>query len=133
MALMGIITTATTLLCFILVHSAQAKASSVAPKCCTSYTRSPVPFYRITGVATQTFKENCNLDAIIFFTVKKNQICANPRDRWVLIILRKLSDRLKKMAERSALDQRNKGINLTTSTTERYRNITEALTVSTAA
>ncbi|XP_072296483.1 C-C motif chemokine 20-like [Eucyclogobius newberryi] len=130
MALMGTITAATTLLCLVLVVSARGKASPQAQSCCTSYTRSPVPFHRITGIRTQTILKKCDLEAIIFYTVKNNQICANPGDPWVQRTLKKLSDRLKEMAKVHPVVDKNLQMNKSgnaamTSTTQSSKNITK--------
>ncbi|XP_055084735.1 C-C motif chemokine 19-like isoform X2 [Periophthalmus magnuspinnatus] len=137
---MRTITVATVLLCLGLVNSAREKAVSShgAQTCCTSYTRSPIPFHRITGVKTQTVMENCDLDAIIFETVKKNKICADRRAPWVQRILKMLSDQFKKLAKerpdvrrqmqmdksvKSVMDN-NSGVFF--SSTESSQNITES-------
>uniref|UniRef100_A0A8C2XDN4 Chemokine interleukin-8-like domain-containing protein n=1 Tax=Cyclopterus lumpus TaxID=8103 RepID=A0A8C2XDN4_CYCLU len=73
--------------------------SNLGKGCCTRYNRKPVPFQRIKGYRQQSTKENCHIEAIIFYTVKKNQICATHKDEWVRKTLELLSSRLKKMSK----------------------------------
>ncbi|XP_068197527.1 C-C motif chemokine 20-like [Antennarius striatus] len=71
--------------------------------CCTSYTRRPVPFHLIKGYREQTSREHCRIEAIIFYTMKKDvQICATRKDGWVRRILASLSSKLKKMSSSAA-------------------------------
>ncbi|XP_019962507.1 C-C motif chemokine 20-like [Paralichthys olivaceus] len=95
MAPRGTITMTTALLCFILGLLSPAPATS----CCTRYNRKPVPFQRIKGYREQTIKENCHIEAIIFYTIKKNAICVTKRDEWVRKTLELLSSKLKKMSK----------------------------------
>ncbi|XP_035026592.1 C-C motif chemokine 20-like [Hippoglossus stenolepis] len=95
MAPRGTITMTTALLCFILGLLSPAPATS----CCTRYNRKPVPFQRIKGYREQTIRENCNMEAIIFYTIKKNEICVTRRDAWVKKTLELLSSKLKKMSK----------------------------------
>ncbi|XP_056277688.1 C-C motif chemokine 20-like [Pseudoliparis swirei] len=101
MAPRGMIAVTTVLLCFILGllgPSPTALGSYLGRGCCTRYHRKPIPFQRIKGYRQQSVNENCHIDAIIFYTFKKNQICATQRDEWVRRILKLLSSRLKKMS-----------------------------------
>ncbi|XP_059200187.1 C-C motif chemokine 26-like [Centropristis striata] len=102
MAPRGVIAVTTVLLCFILGLLGPAPAamgSRVGRACCRQYNRKPIPFQRIKGYREQTTKENCNIEAIIFYTVKKNEICATRKDEWVRKILDLLSLKLKKMSK----------------------------------
>ncbi|KAA8587234.1 hypothetical protein FQN60_016096, partial [Etheostoma spectabile] len=86
MAPRGTIAMTTVLLCFILGllgPTPAALGSHMGKACCTRYNRKPVPFQRIKGFREQTTKENCHIEAIIFYTVKKHEICATRRDEWV--------------------------------------------------
>ncbi|XP_075953983.1 C-C motif chemokine 20-like [Anarhichas minor] len=101
MAPRGVIVTAV-LLCFVLALLGPAPAalgSRTGKACCTRYNRKPVPFQRIKGYREQTTEENCHIEAIIFYTVKKNEICATRKDEWVRRILELLSSKLKKMSK----------------------------------
>ncbi|KAJ0058819.1 hypothetical protein NL108_000542 [Boleophthalmus pectinirostris] len=128
MSPMSIITATTILLCLTQTDSAREKVSVPgAQGCCMSYTRSPVPFHRIIGVKTQSAQENCDLDAIIFETVKKNKICADIRDAWVRRILNMLSERLKKLATKDIKESPvARSSRSSFSTTESSQNITES-------
>uniref|UniRef100_A0A8C6THG2 Chemokine interleukin-8-like domain-containing protein n=1 Tax=Neogobius melanostomus TaxID=47308 RepID=A0A8C6THG2_9GOBI len=97
MAFMGMITAACVFLCLAQLDSAHGIGDRT---CCTSYNRSPVPFNRIKGFKKQTIEENCDIEAIIFYTVKKIPICATTKDAWVRRTLNLLSAQLKKMAKR---------------------------------
>ncbi|XP_040910248.1 C-C motif chemokine 26-like [Toxotes jaculatrix] len=101
MALRDMITVTAILLCFILglLIPAPATCSQLSKTCCTRYNRKPVPFQRIKGYREQTAIENCNIEAIIFYTVKNTEICATRRDEWVRKILQLLSSKLKKMSK----------------------------------
>ncbi|XP_068557515.1 C-C motif chemokine 20-like [Cebidichthys violaceus] len=97
----GTIATAA-LLCFLLALLGPAPAalgSRTGKACCTSYNRRPVPFQRIKGYREQTSRESCHIEAIIFYTVKKKEICATRRDEWVRKILELLSSKLKKISK----------------------------------
>ncbi|XP_037644683.1 C-C motif chemokine 20-like [Sebastes umbrosus] len=98
MAPKGLIAVTTVLLCFILGLLGPATAAQ-GSYCCTRYNRKPVPFQRIKGFREQTTKENCHIEAIILYTVKKNEICVTRRDEWVRKVLELLSSKLKKMSK----------------------------------
>ncbi|XP_029309666.1 C-C motif chemokine 20-like [Cottoperca gobio] len=102
MAPRGMMAVTTVLLCFILGLLGPAPAalgSHMGKACCTRYNRKPVPFQRIKGFKEQTTQENCNIEAIIFYTVKKNEICVTRKDEWVRRILELLSSKLKNMSK----------------------------------
>ncbi|XP_042353367.1 C-C motif chemokine 17-like [Plectropomus leopardus] len=102
MAPKGMIAATTVLLCFILGLLGPAPAalgSNTGKLCCTRYNRKPVPFQRIKGYREQTTKENCHIDAIIFYTIKRNEICATRKDEWVRKTLELLSSKLRKMSK----------------------------------
>ncbi|XP_073347603.1 C-C motif chemokine 20-like [Pagrus major] len=89
------------LVCFILglLSPASTARSTNGRACCTTYNRKPIPFQRIKGYREQTTIENCRINAIIFYTVRKIQICATREDEWVRKILDLLSSKLKKMSK----------------------------------
>ncbi|KAK5859817.1 hypothetical protein PBY51_021341 [Eleginops maclovinus] len=102
MAPRGMIAVTAVLLCFILGllgPAPTALGTHTGKACCRRYNRKPVPFQRIKGYREQTTKENCNIDAIIFYTVTKNEICATQEDGWVRKTLKLLSSKLKKMSK----------------------------------
>ncbi|XP_030015833.1 C-C motif chemokine 20-like [Sphaeramia orbicularis] len=131
MAPRGMITTTTVLLCFVLGLLNPAPAASrshTSRSCCTKYFRKPVPINRITGYMEQHREENCRIEAIIFYTVMKKEICATREDEWVRKILASLSTRLKKMSKdgkdekENAIKKNRKEAFLTT--TESFLNTT---------
>ncbi|XP_067460745.1 C-C motif chemokine 20-like [Thunnus thynnus] len=98
----GMITVTTVLLCLILGLLGPAPAalgSRSSRACCTRYTSMPVPFKRIKGYREQPATENCRIEAIIFYTVMKREICATRKDEWVRKTLELLSLKLKKMSK----------------------------------
>ncbi|XP_043112824.1 monocyte chemotactic protein 1B [Puntigrus tetrazona] len=52
-------------------------------RCCTKYSSQPFPVLRLKDFTRQDSTMTCNIDAVIFTTVKNRQICANPDDMWV--------------------------------------------------
>ncbi|XP_047446020.1 C-C motif chemokine 20-like [Mugil cephalus] len=76
-----------------------ARGAYTGKSCCTTYTRKPVPFNRVRGFREQSIRENCNIDAIIFYTVKNKEVCATRKDEWVKTLLKLLSSKLKKMSK----------------------------------
>ncbi|XP_017277689.1 C-C motif chemokine 20-like [Kryptolebias marmoratus] len=100
----GGITMTIILLFFIVGILGPAPAASFRARksCCTRYQTKAVPFARIKGYREQSPYENCRLSAIIFYTINKHEICANPQDEWVKRILALLSSKLKSMAKTTA-------------------------------
>ncbi|CAG5896848.1 C-C motif chemokine 20-like [Menidia menidia] len=94
-------TLAAALCCFILatLGPGPAECDYANRGCCTSYSRNPVPFRNIVGYKEQTIKENCRMEAIIFYTIKGNAICADEKDEWVKKTLKFLSIKLKRMSK----------------------------------
>ncbi|XP_016147390.1 monocyte chemotactic protein 1B-like [Sinocyclocheilus grahami] len=52
-------------------------------RCCTKYSSQPFPVLRLKDFTRQDATMTCNIEAVIFTTVKNRQICANPDDLWV--------------------------------------------------
>ncbi|XP_028648227.1 C-C motif chemokine 20-like [Erpetoichthys calabaricus] len=65
--------------------------------CCISYAKTSVPCYRLKGYTIQTNKDSCNIDAIIFHTIKNIRICANPSDKWVISRISCLKEKAMKL------------------------------------
>nr|XP_015216548.1 PREDICTED: C-C motif chemokine 20-like [Lepisosteus oculatus] len=61
------------------LHSEAAQGN-----CCLSYSKKPLPRHLIAGYTIQTVKYRCNIDAIVFHTVKGKSVCANPAEHWVM-------------------------------------------------
>ncbi|XP_043558844.1 eotaxin-like [Chiloscyllium plagiosum] len=53
----------------------------VSTNCCTKVSRKPIPFL-ITHYRMQPLLAPC-VEAIIFYTVEKGPLCADPKARWV--------------------------------------------------
>nr|XP_020489751.1 monocyte chemotactic protein 1B-like [Labrus bergylta] len=76
-----------------------AQDSQKAKMCCTTFNRKPIPFRRITGYREITSKEICRKEAIIFSTIRKQEICTTQRDQWVRNLMVLLSLKLERLAK----------------------------------
>ncbi|XP_035644676.1 C-C motif chemokine 20-like [Oncorhynchus keta] len=88
------------LLCCVVTMFSSTSAS-YGPRrlyCCVEYQEKPVPDQQIKGYKLQSSKEVCNIDAIIFYTLKNKKVCATVKDEWVRKALARLSAELKKMS-----------------------------------
>ncbi|XP_029686235.1 C-C motif chemokine ligand 20 isoform X1 [Takifugu rubripes] len=74
-------------------------ASSIRVSCCTRYSGKPVPPQLIRGYREHTAMENCRIEAIIFYTVQRKMVCANPKDEWVKKVLKLLSSKLRRLSK----------------------------------
>uniref|UniRef100_A0A673KP44 Chemokine interleukin-8-like domain-containing protein n=1 Tax=Sinocyclocheilus rhinocerous TaxID=307959 RepID=A0A673KP44_9TELE len=54
-------------------------------RCCTKYSSQPFPVLRLKDFTWQDATMTCNIEAVIFTSVKNRQICANPDDLWFSI------------------------------------------------
>ncbi|XP_041697248.1 C-C motif chemokine 20 [Coregonus clupeaformis] len=88
------------LLCCIVTMLSSTSAAYGPRKlyCCVEYQEKPIPYQQIKGYKQQSYKEVCNNDAIIFYTVKNKKVCASIKDEWVRTALAHLSSKLKKMS-----------------------------------
>ncbi|TRY93634.1 hypothetical protein DNTS_029705 [Danionella cerebrum] len=50
-------------------------------RCCFTFTKVPIPFKRVTGYSFTS--QQCPKQAVVFETVKRRSVCANPTDSWV--------------------------------------------------
>ncbi|KTG46401.1 hypothetical protein cypCar_00004352 [Cyprinus carpio] len=76
-----LVLTSSALLLLLCVWVSLSQSSSV--RCCTKYSSHPFPVLRLKDFTRQDPTMTCNLEAVIFTTVKNRQICANPDDLWV--------------------------------------------------
>ncbi|XP_051989223.1 C-C motif chemokine 12-like [Xyrauchen texanus] len=76
-----LVLTSSTLLLLLCVWVTVSQSSPV--RCCTKYSSHQLPFLRLKDFTLQDATMLCNIDAVIFTTVKNRQICANPDDSWV--------------------------------------------------
>ncbi|XP_038819156.1 C-C motif chemokine 20-like [Salvelinus namaycush] len=91
----------TILLLCCLVTMFSSTSAAYGPRrlyCCVEYQEKPVPYQQIKGYQLQSSTEVCNIDAIIFYTVKNKKVCATVKDEWVRKALALLSSKLKKMS-----------------------------------
>ncbi|XP_046754258.1 C-C motif chemokine 20 isoform X1 [Gallus gallus] len=66
--------------------------------CCLSYSKVRLPRKVIKGFTEQLSGEVCDIDAIIFHTVRGLKACVNPKEDWVKKHLLFLSQKLKRMS-----------------------------------
>uniref|UniRef100_UPI0037E84E2E C-C motif chemokine 20-like n=1 Tax=Semicossyphus pulcher TaxID=241346 RepID=UPI0037E84E2E len=111
MAPRSLISVAAVLLCLTLglVSEARAGDSQKARACCTRYNHQRIPFRLLTGYREQRSTEMCNIDAIIFFTVRKKEICATEKDEWVRRAMDYLSSKLKGMSKAAEAQTKKRG------------------------
>ncbi|KAM4042689.1 C-C motif chemokine 20-like [Anomaloglossus baeobatrachus] len=60
--------------------------------CCYTYTTKPLPPRAVRGYMMQYSAEVCDIDAVILIT-KKFRVCANPTDKWVKAVIKKLTEK----------------------------------------
>nr|XP_023674247.1 C-C motif chemokine 20-like [Paramormyrops kingsleyae] len=73
----------------------------VSAACCTKYSRTPIPIMHIKGVSIQKNTGICNINAVIFHTYKRKQLCADPNASWVLDRIKTLRETVKRMRHNS--------------------------------
>ncbi|NXR83402.1 CCL5 protein, partial [Pycnonotus jocosus] len=80
---------------FVVVFCYQATSSPNSADfygpCCYEYITRPLPLGRVTTYAHTG--SHCSAPAVIFTTIKKKLVCANPNDRWVQDIMNQLKDK----------------------------------------
>ncbi|XP_055502142.1 C-C motif chemokine 20-like [Leucoraja erinacea] len=67
--------------------------------CCLAYSRKRLPQKLISGYVEQKSNEVCEIDAIIFYTIRGRAVCADPEHHWVKKALNILSKKLRKMSQ----------------------------------
>ncbi|XP_051554212.1 C-C motif chemokine 5 [Myxocyprinus asiaticus] len=76
-----LVLTSSTLLLLLCVWVTLSQSSPL--RCCTKYSSHQLPLLRLKDFTLQDATMICNIEAVIFTTVKNRQICANPEDQWV--------------------------------------------------
>ncbi|XP_048020136.1 monocyte chemotactic protein 1B isoform X1 [Megalobrama amblycephala] len=76
-----LVLTSSTLLLLLCVCVTLSQSSPV--RCCTKYSSQPFPVNRLKDFTLQDSTMTCNIEAVIFTTIKDRLICANPDDLWV--------------------------------------------------
>ncbi|MGH0163549.1 UNVERIFIED_CONTAM: hypothetical protein FKN15_045985 [Acipenser sinensis] len=66
--------------------------------CCMSYSKKLLPCRGIRGYSIQSVKDLCNIEAVIFHTIRGKNICADPAQKWVMDRISCLKNRVKRMA-----------------------------------
>ncbi|XP_029559713.1 C-C motif chemokine 20-like [Salmo trutta] len=61
--------------------------------CCTRYSQGRIDIGLIRGFSIQTVTDECNIDAIIFHTVRGRFPCVDPTKGWVIKAVRMLRER----------------------------------------
>ncbi|XP_078420623.1 C-C motif chemokine 20-like [Cetorhinus maximus] len=87
-----------TVLFSLLVLNMLDDSVSTSVDCCLRYSKKRLPFRLISGYVEQQSNEICDIDAIIFYTVGGQAVCANPDSRWVKVALKLLSKKLEEMS-----------------------------------
>ncbi|XP_069069627.1 C-C motif chemokine 20-like isoform X2 [Pleurodeles waltl] len=64
--------------------------------CCTSYSKKPLRLKVVSNFTIQSSSDVCDMDAVIFHTKKRFNVCANPEEPWVKGIVKALSKGNKK-------------------------------------
>ncbi|XP_051874535.1 C-C motif chemokine 20-like [Pristis pectinata] len=67
--------------------------------CCLNYSKHRLPRKYISGYVEQKSNEICEIDAVIFYTIGRRAVCADPDQQWVKRALKFLSKILKKMSQ----------------------------------
>ncbi|XP_035279698.1 C-C motif chemokine 26-like [Anguilla anguilla] len=68
----------------LLVLTAVVSLGETGPvRCCLSYSEKAIPVSLLQQFHRQDIRTSCNIDAVVFITVKGRKICANPKDKWV--------------------------------------------------
>ncbi|MFT7796616.1 C-C motif chemokine 2-like [Arapaima gigas] len=86
--------TATSML---LLLSVALLCTNASATCCTKYLETEIPIVRINGYSIQTNRGRCNINAVIFHTIKGRDLCANPTEAWVMNRIKNLRERVKRM------------------------------------
>ncbi|XP_035615392.1 C-C motif chemokine 20-like [Oncorhynchus keta] len=68
--------------------------------CCTSYSQGRIDIPLIRGFSVQTVIDGCNIDAIIFHTVRGRFPCVDPTKGWVMKAVRKLRERAEQLKKK---------------------------------
>uniref|UniRef100_A0A673KYI8 Chemokine interleukin-8-like domain-containing protein n=1 Tax=Sinocyclocheilus rhinocerous TaxID=307959 RepID=A0A673KYI8_9TELE len=82
-------------------------AISCPVRCCTKYSSQPFPVLRLKDFTWQDATMTCNIEAVIFTSVKNRQICANPDDLWVQNAILLLCNSLKQIFSSTPGQDRN--------------------------
>ncbi|XP_072894456.1 C-C motif chemokine 20-like isoform X1 [Hemitrygon akajei] len=82
---------------FLILNMIDDSTSAIAD-CCLHYSQSRLPFRLISGFVMQQSNEMCDIDAVIFYTIRGRAICANPEERWVKRALHFLSKKLEELS-----------------------------------
>uniref|UniRef100_A0A667X5M5 Chemokine interleukin-8-like domain-containing protein n=1 Tax=Myripristis murdjan TaxID=586833 RepID=A0A667X5M5_9TELE len=51
--------------------------------CCTEYNEHPIPIKMLKHYRIQKDTDICNINAVIFKTVRDRRVCGNPDSKWV--------------------------------------------------
>ncbi|XP_041127261.1 C-C motif chemokine 20-like [Polyodon spathula] len=66
--------------------------------CCMSHSKKALPCRGIRGYSIQSVKDLCNIEAVVFHTIRGKNICADPAQKWVMDRITCLKNRVKGMA-----------------------------------
>ncbi|KAJ8384315.1 hypothetical protein AAFF_G00206720 [Aldrovandia affinis] len=92
MALFNLSTVCLVLLLSLSLFSLQAETA-----CCTKYSAAELPVENIKGFSIQNKRGRCNINAVIFLTLKGIKVCADPTKPWVMESIQQLKSTVQKM------------------------------------
>ncbi|KAF6361206.1 C-C motif chemokine ligand 20 [Rhinolophus ferrumequinum] len=81
----------------LLLHLCSKSEAASNFDCCLGYREQALHPKMIVNYTEQRANEACDINAIIFHTRRKLNVCADPKKKWVKHVLRILSFRAKKM------------------------------------
>ncbi|XP_036605747.1 C-C motif chemokine 17 [Trichosurus vulpecula] len=88
-----------------LQHSHSARAPNVGQECCNAYVKGAIPLSKL--VTWSKTSADCRKDAIVFVTLLKKSICANPKEKWVKMAIKFLNRHNQKTDSKSEIDSVN--------------------------
>ncbi|KAJ8270382.1 hypothetical protein GJAV_G00113790 [Gymnothorax javanicus] len=92
MAQFNLCTVCILLLLSLCLFSVQADSA-----CCSKYSHGQLPLRLIKGFSIQDNLGRCNINAVIFLTLKDRKVCVDPTKHWVMEIVKQLSNEVQKM------------------------------------
>ncbi|XP_018596641.1 C-C motif chemokine 20b [Scleropages formosus] len=69
---------------------------SQSASCCLRYSMKKYPCHKMKTYSIQSMMSSCDINAVIFHTMKGRYICADPAQKWTLDSIQCLNARTKK-------------------------------------
>ncbi|KAJ8274387.1 hypothetical protein COCON_G00090120 [Conger conger] len=86
--------------CLMLLLSLSLFSVQANTACCTKYSRGELPLEYIKGFSIQADHGKCNINAVIFLTMKGRKVCANPTNEWVMDRIQQLRAVVQRMTKK---------------------------------